>query len=243
MEVLINKARRNRDEEVKIGVHKTLTFLLLFFLFASFSSNTSNEQPVLEETWVLKLEEDSIKVFIRNYKNTNLLEFKAETEIAAGLSSLISVVRNIDEATLLFEASKQAELIEKIDEKEWIVWSYIDVPFPFDDRDMVARMKLTQDKDSKIVTIEIHCEQDYIPEKSKKVRIPLVEGSLTYIPIGKHKTKVIYQNVTDPGGMMPSWLINMGVIKAPLETLKNYKRLAAKEVHQNARFDFIEDYK
>lgn len=242
MQALRFKPGRKQDKEVNIGVLKILTLLLLYLSLASFSTYPY-KQPISENTWDLKKEEDNIKVFIRNYKNTNLLEFKAETEIAAGLSSLISVVRNIDEANLLFEASKQAELIEKIDEKEWIVWSYIDVPFPFDDRDMVARMKLTQDIASKIVTIDISGEPDYIPERSKKVRIPLVDGSITYIPIDKNTTKVIYQNVTDPGGLMPAWLINMGVIKAPFETLQNYKRLAEKEKHQNAVYDFIDDYK
>ncbi|HIN39460.1 MAG TPA: hypothetical protein EYM84_04230 [Flavobacteriales bacterium] len=242
MNALRYKPGRKQGKEVKVGIHKILTLLLLFLSLASFSTYPY-KQPVSEDTWELKKDEENIKVFVRNYKNTNLLEFKAETEISSRISCLISVIHNIDEATLLFAASKKAELIKKIDEKEWIIWSFIDVPFPFDDRDMVARMKLTQDIDSKIVTIDISGEPDYIPERSKKVRIPLVDGSITYIPIDKNTTKVIYQNVTDPGGLMPAWLINMGVIKAPFETLQNYKRLAEKEIHQNAVYDFIDDYK
>jgi len=104
-------------------------------------------------------------------------------------------------------------------------------------------MTLNQDKVSKIVMITIFSEPEFIPEKNKKVRIPLVDGSLTYIPIEENRTKVIYQNVTDPGGMIPIWLMNMGVVKAPFETLKNYTRLSEKAKHQNAYFDFIEDYK
>jgi hypothetical protein len=33
----------------------------------------------------------------------------------------------------------------------------------------------------------------------------------------------------------------MGVIKAPFETLQNYRRLSEKEKHQDVQFDFIEE--
>jgi len=224
-----------------IMAFKSLIILSLFCALTSFSTNPPTYKLNTADDWVIKKDEEEIKVSIRKYKNSNLLEFKAEAEISSSLSCLISVIRDIDDATSLFAASKEAKILEKINEREWVVWSYIDVPFPFDDRDMIARMRLRQEIESKIVTIKINGEPEFIPKKNNKVRIPLVDGSITYIPLGKNRTKIIYQNVTDPGGLIPNWLMNMGVVKAPFETLQNYRILSGKEKHQNAHFDFIED--
>lgn len=214
---------------------------LLAFLLLSCIAVAQNPKQTGEDSWELKKEEEGVQVFIRNYKDTKLLEFKAISEVPAGLSTLISVIRDMEDANELFAASKEAKLVKKVNELEWLIWSYIDAPFPCDDRDMVVRMSLSQDKVSGIVTIDIVSDPEAIPEKKSMVRIPLVDGSITYIPLAKNQTRVIYQNVTDPGGLIPTWIINMGVIKAPFETLLNYRRLSEQEKHQDVQFDFIEE--
>jgi len=215
-----------------------ITGLLVLFVL----SGIIMAQDSQGDGWELKKEDGDVQVFIRNYKDTKLLEFKAISEVPASLSTLVSVIRDIEDANELFAASKEAKLVKKVNELEWLIWSFIDAPFPCDDRDMVVRMTLSQNEESGVVTIDIASDPDAIPEKKSMVRIPLVDGSITYIPLAKNKTRVVYQNVTDPGGLIPSWIINMGVIKAPFETLQNYRRLSEKEKHQDVRLDFIEDF-
>lgn len=212
-----------------------IRYSLLLLIPIVLCSNTFDADP-----WELMKEEDGVIVYTRTHGGTKLLEFRAETTINARLSSLVSVVKDLEDATELFAAVETIDLIEEINDYEWVARAALNVPFPLDKREMVIKMVLNQDTSSNKVTISIINVPKAIPVNKDFIRLPLVKGFFEFTPLEHGNVKVVYQNVSDPAGNIPAWLINLATVKAPFTTMSNLKELAKRDKHVKRSFSYIE---
>lgn len=212
--------------------------IVLFSILMAFLS-PAMQGP--EKPWQLKHDADGIKVYTRHYENTDLTEFKAVTQVEAKISSLISVINDPKDAVELFASINSIKNLKVISDREWISHAILDTPFPFDNRDMIVHTKLTKDPVSKKVYLYLEGQPKFIPEVDDLIRIPFVKGFWEFEQLPAGKVKVTYQNVSDPGGMIPHWLLAMVTVHAPYQTLLNLKKLSAKPEHRQKYLAFVEE--
>ena len=65
------------------------------------------------------------------------------------------------------------------------------------------------------------------------MRIPKLEGFWNLEAIenkGKHKTKITYQVTSNPGGVIPIWLVNLANKELPYRTLNKLRRLVGQKL-------------
>jgi hypothetical protein len=59
-----------------------------------------------------------------------------------------------------------------------------------------------------------------VPEKPDLVRIKNYWQQWTMVPIGKGMLHLTLEGSVDPGGNIPSWLINMVITETPLKIMR-----------------------
>lgn len=67
-----------------------------------------------------------------------------------------------------------------------------------------------------------------LEEKEDLVRISNFKAIWIITPIDTQQLLIDYQVVSEPGGLIPDWLVNLAIAKRPYETMISLKRLMEK---------------
>jgi len=219
-------------------MNKFLSFLAFVILFSLFSSDISAQ---FGEGWEYKKETEGVKVWIRTPKNSSFKEVLVKTSYNASMSTLVAVGMDISSYNKWVYASKEAKLLEKISEQEVIYYSESEVPWPFENRDIILRSTVKQDPDTKIVNIYSDRVTDYMPKKDGIVRVPDFVAQWVLTPQEDGSIEATYYIKTDPGGVVPAWLMNVFVDKGPVESFGGLRKLSKQEPYKSLNLDYIID--
>jgi hypothetical protein len=99
---------------------------------------------------------------------------------------------------------------------------------------------VSQDPDTKVVFIDGPAVPGMVPEKKGIVRISRSTGKWTIMPEGSGQVKVEYTLHVEPGGNIPSWMVNMFATEGPMEVFKSMRTQVQKPAYRNAVLPFIE---
>lgn len=207
---------------------------LLFLILLVFNSSC-----FAQADWVLAKDKDGIKVFLRNYKNGRLKEFKATTTCKATLPQLLSVFQDVENSKSWMADIKKSTLLKSISGSDCYKYFEISVPFPLKNRDVIYHEKIKQEH-NKAVHIILKSVSDYSEDKHGLVRMTESEGLWTFQPKGGGDIEITYQLYADPEGI-PSWVVNLLMVDGPLLTLKNLKEEVKKDAYQHKKFAFIKE--
>jgi len=103
------------------------------------------------------------------------------------------------------------------------------------------RMEMVQNPITKVVRSESFNEPTYIPEKDGLVRIPKLHLWWEFTPRGNGVVDVEYFLSSDPGGMIPAWMINLAIDQGPTQTIKAFRKTLQDPKYRDARLDFISE--
>ena len=191
--------------------------------------------------WEVKTEKQGLKVYTRSFPDSKFKAIKVELELEATLSQLVSVLLDVNTGADWVYATKTSVLLKQISPAELVYYSEIKLPWPINNRDFIARLKVSQDPNTRVVTIDGPTMPDYVPAKKDIIRVKASEGKWTIEPAGKGHIRVEYTLRTDPGGDLPAWLFNLFVTKGPVESFENLKMQIKKPAYVNAHLPFIMD--
>jgi len=199
-----------------------MPFIILALLYLAFSM----EVPAWaqNDTWKLQVDKNGVQVFTRKVEGFPVKEFKGITIIDVQPSEILSVLVEISRYTEWVHKCKSSLLLEKSNLNEYVVHIEIKVPFPATDRDLVQRMTVKTNPDGSI-NLDIVAVPEYLSEQKGVVRMPKSDGGWTLIPDGKGSTQVTMQFLSDPGGSIPNWAVNMMLNENPYHTLKNLRSM------------------
>jgi hypothetical protein len=214
-------------------VYKSLT--LLFLLFANCALAQGHED------WVLKENNDGVKIFTRDVENSKIKAIKVECELDVTLSQLVAALMDIKNSEEWLYHTADNYIVKQVSPSELYYYSLVEMPWPVSDRDFIAHLVVSQDPVTKVVTIDAPCIADMVPVKPGIVRIANSKGKWVLSPMNKARVKIVYTLHADPGGSLPAWLINMFVTKGPSQSFRKLKVHLQKPVYKNAKLDYIVD--
>ena len=229
-------------ERKSLFIIPTLTHnigLLLFFFSIIYS--TVFVFPKTVSAWELAKSGDGITVYTRGVEGSGFKEYKALARIKASLSSLVAIVEDIEVYPSWIHTCKEGKLLKKINEKETYNYTVNEAPWPVRDRDAVVHNKISQNPENRVVTIEIKGIPDYIPEKTGVQRVRKIDGFWRFTPLENGSVEVVYQVHSEPGGNLPSWLVNSIVVSQPYYTLVNMQKVVTQTKYRNAEYSFIKE--
>ena len=193
------------------------------------------------QEWKLNSSKDGITSYTREVPGSKINALKMESDFDGSTSQLVAVILDIKGCTDWLYSTKSCAVVNTVSPSELYYYSEIIFPWPTANRDFVSHLKVTQDPASKTVTINAENVAMFVPEKKGIVRINQSVGKWTIRPIAKNKIHVVYELQVNPGGSLPSWLVNMLSVKGPYESFKKLREQVKKPVYANARFAFISE--
>jgi len=180
------------------------------------------------DDWALLVEDEGIRVTIREVPDRDLPVFRGVVTISAPIFEIMGVLQDIDRHPEWMDSCIEARRLKRVHLLESIVYNRTDAPWPISDRDTVVRSQASFDRDKGAFYIDIHSvKSELMGEVDGVVRVPRMHGHYRLEQVGPEQTRVEYQIDTDPGGWLPNWLIRMVTRRIPFKTLDNLRNRVA----------------
>ena len=195
-----------------------------------------------QKNCVLRKDKDSVKVFTCDPAQSKFKFIKASFTVNARLSQLVAMLLDIGHYGDWQYRTINPHLLQKISDHEIMYYVEIGAPWPVSNRDMVNHLKITQDRQSKVVTITANSIPELIPHKANLVRVPSSASTWTLVPLTSSRISVSYSIQIDPGGYVPAWMVNLVSAQAPYESFKNIREKIRGRHYDPATVAFIADY-
>ena len=202
--------------------------LLAFLLVVTVSAY--NPLIAEEEKWHLAYETDGVNIYKRVAEESKFIEFKATGNLRGTMSEYVSVILDTDEHPDWAPRCLETRNIDKINDKELIIYAVYAGVWPTSDRDYAARVSVTSAPYMSTVRVDIERVElpDTAPVVTERVHIPHLKSSWIFEQINQNFTRVELRAYVDPGGWIPAWLVNWGYRKIPYQFLKNLESQIAK---------------
>lgn len=184
--------------------------------------------------WELLEDDNGIKVYSREIQGSEYKEFKITTVIYSSLASIIGVLRDVKSCPDCVYLCKESKIIKTLNLKEVYTYSLIEMPFPFDDRELVLYAKTTADPATNEVTIIIESINNQYP-KTEHIRL-ITKGSYHLKPLYDDSVEFTMIQTSNPGGSIPAMFVNMGQQSYYIEMATKLKQMVAREKYQKLEF-------
>ena len=151
--------------------------LLAFLLVVTVSAY--NPLIAEEEKWHLAYETDGVNIYKRVAEESKFLEFKATGNLRGTMSEYVSVILDTDEHPDWAPRCLETRNIDKINDKELIIYAVYAGVWPTSDRDYAARVSVTSAPYMSTVRVDIERVElpDTAPVVTERVHIPHLKSS------------------------------------------------------------------
>ena len=193
-----------------------------------------------QEVWKLKLEKEGIKIYSSPYADSKIKALKVTCIVEATISQMAAVLLDIKSQDEWFYHTKSVVLTQ-VSPSELFYYAELGFPFPFSNRDFVEHIKISQNRETKIMTMDVQNVPDYILPKPGLVRVLKSQCKWVVTPTGEKNILIEFTLFADPAGSIPVWLVNLFSTYGPFETFIKLKSQLKKPVYSNAHLSFIEN--
>jgi hypothetical protein len=148
------------------------------------------------------------------------------TVVNAGIEVVGEALRDIPAQPQWMHTWAESRIVKKFDRNNLIFYAVIDTPFPAQDRDLVVSNKTIYDLDMGRATITAGpADERLVPPRSDRVRMTDFEARFLVEFLGRNKTGIVYQYRADPGGHLPSLVVNIFTRSISHDTLVGLRKL------------------
>ncbi|MFC1609726.1 START domain-containing protein [Myxococcota bacterium] len=184
---------------------------------------------VLAAEWEEFLEEKGIRGYARSVGDSSLLEVRATLVIPAKIEVVGEVLRDVENLARPGTNCIEARFIEKPDRNHYTFYVAYSTPWPISDRDVVMKAAIRYDLAlGRVVADLVAVKEPVVPLREGFVRITDLRAQFVIEYLSRDKTGLIYTSRTDPGGSIPTFLVNHSN-KSSLRTNVIDLRSAAKD--------------
>jgi len=204
--------------------------ILISCLLMGISTASGNVYLTSEDSldWQLRKDKNGIKVWTRNHKEEGILEYLAVAKIETSIDRLIEILRDVENYPAWTENCETAAIFKVLSDSSHIEYMTTNVPWPLEDRDVVMEFVVSRHTDD-YYEVSLKSVPEAVPPSEHHVRIVISEGSWIFKKTEEAGIEVIHQFLSDPGGNIPTWIVNMFIVSGPFKTLQNLKDLSEGE--------------
>lgn len=190
-----------------------MRFLITIFLSALCCLQVSSQSD-----WELQRDESNIKVWTKDYPDSNFKQFKAETTIKSSLKNVVAVFLDIENMGLWYDRVEKVELVEKVSDMEGIYILNFELPWPVADRISAVRATLSHDPSTNTVRVDTNYEPGIITD-TEVLLVTIMHSEWELTPMEGGFVHIYHKGYMDPAGSLPAWISNSGVKDGPIKTL------------------------
>jgi hypothetical protein len=171
------------------------------------------------QDWKFIKEKDGIKVYSRSQDSTNVKSFKGIADFNTTMEKMKKVIGRVESFDWWDESITEIKVLAYEEEKMIRYYLVYDVPWPLSDRDLCAEAIITNDPVTGIRKVRATALPGVIPEYPDLVRIQYYWQQWVMEPGENGIIHVTLEGSIDPGGNIPTWLVNMVITDTPLNVM------------------------
>jgi START domain len=175
--------------------------------------------------WKLTRDQDGIKVYESEVKNSNFKNIKVECVLPGTYDKLMAILNDVSRHKEWIFRSKTSNILKRNSPRDFYYYTETSMPWPMSNRDAVIHLTMNLDSLNRFLKITGTGVPNFIPEKSGKVRVPRSSVNWYVTMPSSTSIKIVYTFDADPGGTLPAWLVNMFADKGPYESFKKLSAL------------------
>lgn len=211
---------------------KILIFLIAFLNFGAMKKDNN---------WKLVKNSEGVKAYTREVEGSDVKQVKVKTNLKSTLTGLVKIVRDVDSHTKWIYKCKKATILKDVKETEHYYYNESEAPWPISNRDIITHAVITQNKQTKKVTITSTGVPNFIGRIEGIVRIKKLNARWEFMPKNNGTVDLSFYLLIDLGGGLPAWIVNMAIADGPFETVLNMRNEVKKQKYQKATYSFIEE--
>jgi hypothetical protein len=215
-------------------LRKILNRCIVFLILVLLSNSLFAQQD-----WKLVKDENGIKVYSRMVPGSAIKELKTVAKINANAHSLVAVLADVTAQPKYVYSCIESKLLSYTNKQKQIYYQHIYVPWPLTNRDGVFFQQIQQDSITKIITVSAKLLPGYVPTYEDRVRIPKMNSVWTIYPDPNGGIIGEYYISINPGGDVPSWIVNLFIEQAPIESVAQLRKVVELPEYKHAKLPFL----
>lgn len=172
--------------------------------------------------WKSVAKENNIQVYTRKMAGEAYKEIRIEATFSGSIDRLLMALDSAETyATWVYKCTV-AKRIKTINDTSFYYYIESDLPFPIANRDLVVHSQSWKEKE--VFHYRSKAATDFIPLEKGIIRIGEYESSWIITLQADKKINIEYESKTNPGGLLPAWLVNMAVTTGPLKSMQRLEQ-------------------
>ncbi|HEX5171964.1 MAG TPA: START domain-containing protein, partial [Cyclobacteriaceae bacterium] len=175
-----------------------------------------------QENCKLKKDKDGIKVYTCDEEDSKFKSLRAEFSLERiTKDQLKSFLLDGDNYLTWQYKMIESKVLQPLGDDEVIVRSVLDAPWPVTNREMIVKVSIV-DKTGGLTVTTSSIGYTY-PMSDDLVRVPFSQAIWEIAPVDKGLSVRYFLRI-NPGGSIPTWLVNMAMAEGPYETFRNLRK-------------------
>lgn len=176
-------------------------------------------EAISQRNWTSRKNKNGVEVFVKLGENSTLKTYRAIATTSASVEKCSEVLLDLENhINWSYTVITAAMLPSSGDELK--CYMVMDAPWPADDRDIVVRVTKKEISDTKV---EIRFVATTGDKEEIDGLVRVTESTTVWIfERVDGVTHITYEGTTDPGGKVPDWMVNAGLVDGPYETLAGF---------------------
>ncbi len=199
------------------------------------NSSLASVREWQNQGWEMINEVDGINVYRKSFPDSNVKGVGGEGVIEASVGKILWVLMDNEHKADWVDKFKSTKTLETPTPLSNIQYAAFSMPFPVTNRDFVYRYDFSVDQNINAVIVDVKSvEHPKAPaSESIGVRGNVTRGRYILLPKEPNETFVKVEYLTDPRGMLPSWVVNIVQKNWPYKTMMGLRRQVKKSfVHE-----------
>jgi len=178
--------------------------------------------------WESIRNESGIQVSRKVVAGSPFVAFRGEGDVTGSLLAVADVLVDVPHETEWMDSVREARILRKVSDTEYILYSHLGTPPTLTDREFVADVRLSVDPSRRSLTVEMRSVDDAAAPHTDYVRGLLTGSTFTLRanPDGL-TTHVIAEIHCDPKGSVPSWAVNFFQRSWGFNTIQSLRKQVA----------------
>ncbi|THH41329.1 SRPBCC family protein [Neolewinella litorea] len=169
----------------------------------------------------LQTESGGVSVYVRDEANEEM-SVRVVTRATAGMQRVRAILDDAENYPEWVHRCDDAYIIPGGTPNNFVYVSGIDLPFPFRDKEVVARVRQTMGPRS-VLTRTIRAEPGAVPPTEGRDRLEVYSGEWVISPLERGEVELQCTVRTNAGAGLPSWLRREILTNGPAKTVANLR--------------------
>jgi len=174
-----------------------------------------------DDGWEKVKEKDGVIVYEKEIGDRTA--FRGVAIMEGTPEKLVGILHNTERWRYWIEDLDEGRELDRISPFHAVYYQAIDTLFPASNRDLVFESIITREADSSIHVKMRSIEHPLAPE-TVGVRATLLYTSYKIEPLPENRMKVVFENLSDPGGRLPNFLVDWASKSYPISLIQGLKK-------------------